>query len=182
MAELFLSQAKYAALYGKTRKAASDWKRKGLLVFTSDGLVDVAASDKRRAGHGVDVTRRVTKIDAVTAQPDETPEEAAERLTLALSEHFPTKADAEKVKETYLALLRKLEFDEKSGEVVRISVVTGHVGEEYARVRSRFMSLPAEVAPELAAMKSAEEVRDCLEREVTVILRELSIDDGRVIN
>lgn len=42
---------------------------------------------------------------------DETLEQAAERLIPELLSQFATKADAEKVKETYLALLRKLEYD-----------------------------------------------------------------------
>lgn len=109
----------------------------------------------------------------------ETIEEEAKRLTATAASQFATKADAEKVKETYLALLRKLEFDEKSGEVVKISSVAKRVGEEYARVRSRLISIPAEVAPALAAMKTAEAVRDFLEKEITQVLMELSADDGR---
>lgn len=122
------------------------------------------------------------RAEPVRMKDGETPEQAAERLTDIFASQFATKADAEKVKETYLALLRKLEFDEKSGEVVKIAAVAKRVGEEYARVRSRLMSIPAEVAPTVAAFKSAEEVRDYLEREITLVLGELSADVGRAIS
>lgn len=173
-----INQAGYAAHAGVSRKTVTEWKRHGLLVFVADGLVDVAASDAKRAGHGSKARRAVTgNRPVVTSKPKETPEEAAERI--ARSEPFATKADAEKVKETYLALLRKLEFDEKSAEVVKIADVAKVVSDEYSRVRSRLSSIPAEVAPRVAAMKSAEEVRDFIEAEVNEALRELSADDGR---
>lgn len=177
-----MNQADYGRHRGVSRMQVSHWKKSGLLVFLGDGSVDAEASDARLAGHGVKVKRPVkpaTSVKTASAEDGESPEEAAKRLTETLGANFNSKADAEKVKETYLALLRKLEFDEKSGEVVRIASVVKRVGEEYSRVRSRLMSIPADVAPTIAAMRTAEEVRDCLEREITEALMELSSDDGR---
>ena len=112
----------------------------------------------------------------VRAEDDETLEDAAERLTSSLLSQFATKADAEKVKETYLALLRKLEYDEKSGEVVRVSEVARIVGAEYAKVRSKLMEIPASIAPAVALMDAPEAIRDRIEREIALILEELAYD------
>lgn len=114
---------------------------------------------------------------AVRAEPDETLEQAAERLTPQLLTQFKTKADAEVVKETYLALLRKLEYDEKSGEVVKVSDVARIVGAQLARVRSKLMAIPSSVAPMAALIKSPEEVRALIERAVAHALEELAYDD-----
>jgi hypothetical protein len=113
---------------------------------------------------------------AVCAEDDETLEEAAERLTPSLMTQFRTKADAEVVKETYLALLRKLEFDEKSGEVVRVADVSKIVGNEYAKVRSKLMEIPSVVAPLAVLMKTPEEVRALIEEKIAHALEELAYD------
>jgi len=117
-------------------------------------------------------------IDAVRieAEGEETLEQAALRLTPDVVTQFATKADAEKVKESYLALLRKLEYDEKSGEVVRISEVSRIVGAEYGRVRSKLMGIAASVAPAAVLLRTPEEVRALIEREVAQALEELAYD------
>ena len=112
----------------------------------------------------------------IEPEADETLEQAAERLTPELLSQFATKADAEKVKETYLALLRKLEYDEKSGEVVKVSEVAKIVGAEYAKVRSKLMEIPSAVAPLAVLMKSPEEIRALIEKEVAHALEELAYD------
>jgi multidrug efflux pump subunit AcrB len=112
----------------------------------------------------------------VCAEDDETLEQAAERLTPSLMTQFKTKADAEVVKETYLALLRKLEFDEKSGEVVRVAEVAKIVGSEYAKVRSKLMEIPSAVAPLAVLIKTPEEVRALIEEKIAHALEELAYD------
>ncbi len=47
MASSFVTQAEFSRHRGVSRKTVSVWKSRGLLVLRSDGLVDVAASDKR---------------------------------------------------------------------------------------------------------------------------------------
>lgn len=115
-------------------------------------------------------------LSAVSARDDETLDEAAERLAPTMLSQFATKADAEKAKETYLALLRKLEYDEKSGEVVKASEVAQIVGAEYAKVRSKLMEIPSSVAPMAVLMKTPEEIRALIEKEVAHALEELAYD------
>ena len=115
-------------------------------------------------------------LSAVAARDDETLDEAAQRLAPSMLSQFDTKADAEKAKETYLALLRKLEFDEKSGEVVKVADVARIVGAEYAKVRSKLMEIPSAVAPMAVLMKTPEEIRALIEKEVAHALEELAYD------
>lgn len=54
MTDLFVSQAAFARHRGVSRKTATSWKQRGLLVIRpSDGLIDRAASDRRLADHGL---------------------------------------------------------------------------------------------------------------------------------
>lgn len=109
-------------------------------------------------------------------QPDETPEEAAERLIEQGGVQLHTHGEAVRRKENYLALLRQLEFDIKSGAVVPIDIVVAGIVEQFSRVRNKMLSIPTRVAPRAAVLRSAEEVRALIETEVSLALEELTLD------
>lgn len=154
--------------------ALPDGKLDPALVGTAWRLRPVATANT--PPNGADSPQVSADLSAVSARDDETLDEAAERLAPTMLSQFATKADAEKAKETYLALLRKLEFDEKSGEVVKVSEVARIVGAEYAKVRSKLMEIPSSVAPLAVLMKSPEEIRALIEKEVAHALEELAYD------
>lgn len=108
----------------------------------------------------------------------ETPAEAAERIVLNAG-GLLSEADAQTLKENYLARLRQLEYDTKAGQVVLIREVVEAVGAEYARVRTRLLAIPAEQAPRLAQLKTVPEIQDALMRMIVEALEELTRDgDG----
>jgi hypothetical protein len=141
----------------------------------------------RKSGVGVDESfvgsdwrpRKSADINAVSAKDGETPAQAAERLALTLFEMFPTKADAERVKETYLALLRKLEFDKERGTVALLPDVFQEVSADYSRVRSRLLPMGAQLAGKLATIKSPAEIQAVIDQYIAEALKELSYD-GRL--
>jgi len=49
----FVTQAEFARHRKVSRKTATVWKQKGLLVLTAEGRVDVGATDERLRGHGI---------------------------------------------------------------------------------------------------------------------------------
>lgn len=60
------------------------------------------------------------------------------------------------------ARIKQLDFDERSGSVVEISVVTAKVGKEYAAVRRKLLALPAEHAPSIHRCKTVADVQERL--------------------
>lgn len=82
-------------------------------------------------------------------------------------------AEAERIKENYLAELRRLEFEQKSGALVTASDVAKLVGEDYAAVRKRLLAIPAERAPALYRLGTVAEVEDALRGFLTEALEEL---------
>jgi hypothetical protein len=105
----------------------------------------------------------------------ESPDDFARRLVTeqgATHSH----AEAERIKENYLALLRQLEYDTKSGTVVLVPDVARVIGEEYARVRSRLLAIPAEQAPGLHRLKTVAEMEGALREIITEALEELTRD------
>jgi hypothetical protein len=109
---------------------------------------------------------RVADVPANSVRKGETPEDAADRIVRDEGCAPHSLAEAERIKENYLALLRQLEYDQKSGAVVAVDDVAQAVAGEYAVLRNRPLSIPAEVAPRVAILKSAEEVQVFLSKEI----------------
>ncbi|AMM13333.1 hypothetical protein AX768_03620 [Burkholderia sp. PAMC 28687] len=84
--------------------------------------------------------------------------------------------EARRVKENYLALLNELEYDQKSGQVVMVADVAKAVGEEYAKVRTRLLSIPSGNSPRLHRCKTVNELNDLLTEIITEALEELTAD------
>lgn len=182
-----LSLAKFGALHGVSKQAAAKWKSRGLLVMV-DGKIDVDASNAKLktlrtggapGGDPVDETvNRLTDDKELTVRGGETVAGAAERILIATGAEM-TIDEAKQMKENYLALLNQLEYDQKSGAVVLVSDVAKAVGEEYAKVRTRLLAIPAEQAPRVHRLKTVTEVQDVLQELITEALEELTRDGGR---
>lgn len=143
----------------------------GRLKALPDGTIDPALvgsgwrKTNRRADQGADSAADTPRTSAPAPQPTPMPE--GDDL-----------AAAELRKERALANLRQLEYDQKSGAVVPVADVTKAVGEEYARVRTRLLAIPAEQAPRLHRCQTVLELQDALMSLVVRALEELTRDGG----
>ncbi|WP_175786352.1 hypothetical protein [Burkholderia cenocepacia] len=190
-----MNQSEFAALHKVSRKTVTKWKERGWLVFAGDE-VDVDASNallkryRRDGAPAVTQTaegnskgnkakpaaKRVTSRDAeVTIRPDETVADAANRILVATGADMDFD-DARCMKENYLALQAQLEYDRDAGLVVAVEDVARAVGDEYAKVRSRLLAIPAEHAPRIQRLKTVIEVQDALQEIITEALEELTRD------
>lgn len=86
-------------------------------------------------------------------------------------------AEAIKVKETFLALLRVQEYQTKAGELLPRDKNRAFVMDLLLRVRTRLLAMPAGLAAPLHALKTVAEVRARLDDAVSDILAELSAPD-----
>lgn len=103
----------------------------------------------------------------------ETIEQLAERA-IAEAVVIPSIADSEAKKEYYLAELRRLEYDVKSGYVAPVSEQIALVTAAFSRVRQRLLALAAEAAPALHRCKTPAEVEAEVRRRVVEALEELA--------
>lgn len=186
-----MNQSEFAALHGVSRKTVTKWKERGWLVFAGDE-VNVEESNKllkryRRDGAPA-VTQGVTQpqegnkrksvtqaASEVTLKSGESADEAAERI-LTGNVQLLDFDEARCFKENYLGLKAQLEYDRDSGLVVDVSEVAKAVGTEYAKVRTRLLSIPAEQAPRLHRCKTPAELQDMLQEVITEALEELTRD------
>lgn len=186
-----MKQSEFAALHEVSRKTVTKWKERGWLVFAGDE-VDVEKSNallKKYRRDGIPtVTQSVTqtpqgnKRKSVTQAASEVPLAAGESAAVA-AERILTGAvellsfdEARRFKENYLGLMAQLEYDRDSGLVIDVGEVARVVGAEYAKVRTRLLSIPAEQAPRLHRCKTPAELQDMLQEVITEALEELTRD------
>lgn len=87
---------------------------------------------------------------------------------------FLSKGEAEKVKETYLALQRKIEYEEKAGTLVNKSEITKKMFELWREERDALINLPVLIGPEIAGkfgINSSEMIIE-LERKIREYLEQ----------
>lgn len=174
------TQAEFARMHEVSRKTATQWKARGWLVFKGD-RVDVEASNARLKKYrrdGVTQSEKATKVTAkkATRRNDETPNQAAERIAVSVAPYDLD--EARRIKENYLALLNQLEYDQKSGAVVAVQDVAKVWSDLLARVRTRLLAIPSEVAPQAHRMKTVPEVQEAIRSAVTGALEELTSAGG----
>ncbi|RAI42917.1 hypothetical protein CH341_16925 [Rhodoplanes roseus] len=81
-------------------------------------------------------------------------------------------AQAERVKEVYLALQRQLKYEIESGRYVAIDEIVQQVEREYATVRERLLVIPGKLAAMLVGL-DREAIEAALQGEIVEALGEL---------
>lgn len=172
-----MNQAGFAAWRGVSRKTVTLWKQKGLLSMGEDGLVNVEASDALLLGHGIMLPSRAEGNSGPEPRPKVVKEDPAASVAPIDGRDFWSRAEAERVKENYAAKLRQLDYDRESGLVAEIEDVAIAVATELSLVRNKLMNIGSRVAPRVAVMRSAEEIKAMIDAEVVLALEELSLDE-----
>jgi hypothetical protein len=163
-----MNQAGFAAHRGVSRKTITHWKHRGLLVFRPDGNVDVAATDRALLDHGI----------SLPSEPKTVTHPGSSELSDDLDQLWTT-AQAEMVKENYLALLKRLQYQRRCLQVVTVDDAAGHIQDEFNLVRTRLSTVSASLAPRLAKLRSAEEIKALVDAAMHDALLELStLDDA----
>lgn len=166
-----MSQAEFSRLHSVSRKTVTSWKQKGLLVLDEAGKVVVEASNKALADYGVGVTlgnSEVTEEITEDLSSEMTDEEIAALEVYAKGNAPLGHAEAKRVKENYLALLRQLEYETKAGRLVDKDAVSALHAKRWANERKAFEDWPSRITPALAARFGVDpvELRVALEEEM----------------
>jgi hypothetical protein len=188
-----VTQAEFARQCGVSRKTVTEWKAKGLLSMTPVGLVKVEASEwllaDRPQTYRGGTAKRPNAPPAAEAEPAkpvtdlarpaaslEAPVETAAILSQSPAQIAEamgwTTAEAQRVKEIYLALIRRQEYEVGQGKLVEIEAVAVQVEREYAVVRERLLAIPGKLASKLVGLERAE-IDAALFAEVSEALNEL---------
>lgn len=151
-----MNQSDFAKLHGVSRKTITAWKARGWLVFDGDEI-DVDASNanieqyrKTPATPKAKAELKKTKQRPAVNSDDESPKQAAERLIREIGADMSFD-EARRIKENFLALLTKLEYEKEDGQLVELSVAESILFSEFRKQRDAWMNWPSRVAPIMAA-------------------------------
>lgn len=176
-----VSQAEFARMTGKSAKTISKWKQAGRLVLQGDEVdveASRAKLDKYRKGGAPTVTlgvtlpvthaqkgndlgnktgtKRRTKTppapaqDDILVQPGESIDAAAERLVKEIDVDM-SMDEARRLKEVYLVLLHRLDFEQKSGALIDLDTARSVFFETHHAQRDTWLNWPSKVAPLIAS-------------------------------
>lgn len=171
-----LSVRAYARRIGRSPKAVRKHIDRGVIRKTASGRIDPAQADAALQAQGVEVGTGSPESGDPSGKDSalyEDPALANLAARLASGEVL-TKAQAEQLKENYLARLRMLEVERKEARLVDVETVAAEVAGEYGRIRNRLLNLPSHAAPRIFSASTAAEAADLLAREVHAVLGELT--------
>lgn len=154
----FVKQSEFAELCGVTRQAVLKWKSENKLVMQG-ALVDVDASlaklgRVRKGGAPVKAAESVqasTDVVEIDLQPGETLDQAAERLAGGIDVDGTSFDEARRIKEVYLALLNRLEYEKKSGALIELDVARNVLFDEGRLARDAWLAWPSNFGALIAA-------------------------------
>ncbi len=157
-----MNQAEFARRHGVSRKTVTQWKERGWLVMNGREI-DVEASETILEKYRKTVIRedvlpeeeRLSPTDDDAYQDDGSgedmsPDKVAERIMLATGATMSLD-EARRIKENYLALLTKLEYQQKEGDLVDLTEAKEVLFTCARQSRDAWMNWPARVAPLMAA-------------------------------
>ncbi len=157
--------SEFAKLEGVRPSYITKLKQSGRLVITDEGLVDVDAS-RQRIASTADPNRddvRARHASARTTAPDPTTDMVGQSFQKSRA-----------VKERFLALSAKLDYELRSGSLVETESVktaaesTGHI------IRSMLENLPDQLAPLLAAEPDENRAHALLTEHIEIALTEIA--------
>ena len=112
--------------------------------------IDAPHDEGRKRDPLVGRSRQSASTAEIEIKPGESIEEAAGRLVgeIDLDMSFD---EARRIKEVYLGLLNRLEFEQKSGALIELDLASNILFEEFRAQRDAWLNWPARVGPLLAA-------------------------------
>ncbi|ARK86053.1 hypothetical protein [Burkholderia pseudomallei] len=154
---------------------SSGWRRP---IRSSKAVADSADISKVSAKNvRSQHTERVRADPVVDA--DDTPTEAAAKLVMAMGAQHEL-AEAIRIKENFNALLKQLEFEQKSGSMIDLAVARTVLFDAARAARDSWMNWPMRVGPKIAADLGleADRVTEVLSEHVHTQIADLGEPDA----
>jgi hypothetical protein len=151
---------------------SSGWRRP---IRSSKVVADTADKSKVSA---TNVRSQSVRADPVVDESD-TPTEAAAKIVMALGAEHDL-AEAIRIKENFNALLKQLEYEQKSGSLVDLTVARTVLFDCARAARDSWMNWPMRVGPKIAADLGleADRVTEVLIEHVHIQIADLGEPDA----
>ena len=160
-----MNQSDFARLHGVSRKTVTMWKSRGWLIMSGDDI-DVSASNAQLEKYRKTINRAgkenkvvpikknsmpsPSKEEEVDNGADPSLESIARELLLENGAELSLD-EARRIKENYLALLTKLEFQQKDGQLIEMTIAEEVLFNAFRQQRDAWLNWPSRAAPLMAA-------------------------------
>jgi len=181
---VYQTETEYSAHRGisqpRVSKMIRDGKLKGCIKKISGRkLIDRDLAD---AALEQNLDRYRNKSKSADKQPDERPNRKKKptkedrQRTIEAAELDPEQslAESQRQKALYDAAIRKLDLDERSGEIIKKEDVEKQYFEIARRVRDSILNVPSRISAEISSMTDVHLVSEKMITELTSALEELS--------
>ena len=176
----FVKKIEFARIRGVTRQLLTAWQARGLLVLSEDGRVNVEASNALLDGRP-----EIHKGGKCSAPSPESVRKAASarKPARAVAVIAPpsaaddpdekwTTAEAVRRKESAVARIKHLEFEQRSGRLLDAAEVESVWRNHLADARKRLLCIPSKCGMRLSHLTRAEV--EIIDREIRDALQELA--------
>jgi phage terminase Nu1 subunit (DNA packaging protein) len=181
----FVKKIEFARIRGVTRQLLTAWQAKGLLVLSDDGRVNVEASnallDGRPEIHKGGKCSAPSPESVRKAASARKPARTAETRAVAVVAPTPpdddpderwTTAEAIRRKESAVAKLKQLEFEQRAGRLLDATEVDSTWRGYLTDLRKRMLTIPSRCGARLSHLSRSEVA--VIDKEVRDALQELS--------
>lgn len=161
-----VNQSEFARMLGFSSVAVTKLKNAGRLVFTEDGLVDVEASKKR-----IEETSDPRRDDVVRRNAEE---RGSDPGLLSQSPVNASFQESRAMKEQYLALQAKADYETRMGELVERTTVERDWMNVAVILRTSLEKIPDSMAAVLAGESDIDRVHAMLTEQIEQALKQAS--------
>lgn len=150
-----MNQSQYAQHSGVDRKTIGRWIKAGRFIVMDGDLIDVEASDaalrKNRDGKDPRASNaKKNKVPVVSEDGGDDINKIVQQIMITEGANLP-REEAARIRENYLALLTKLEFQQKDGQLIEMTVAEEVLFNAFRQQRDAWLNWPSRVAPLMAA-------------------------------
>lgn len=156
--------AEYARHQNVAYQTVRKWSEQDRIKRAGQGLVDVQASDAMLVeARGADV-----------GKPGR-PKAAGPTDASAIY----SSSEAQRVKDNYVAMQKKLEFEKDAGRLAEVEVLAEVMAAQGAALRAKLLAFGSALGPRVAMLKSPEQCTAIIDTEMVRILEEIVADARR---
>ncbi|KVC70969.1 hypothetical protein WI73_00600 [Burkholderia ubonensis] len=145
----FTKQSEIAELCGVSRQAVFKRVMQSARVDADAPLALLGRV--RKGGSPVQLEAGNDALVDIEIQPGESLDQAAERLAGEIDVNSTSFDEARRIKEVYLALLHRLDFEKKSSVLVELDTASTVPFEEFRAQRDAWLNWPTKVGPLIGA-------------------------------
>ncbi|MGP3594322.1 hypothetical protein [Vagococcus sp. WN89Y] len=150
-----MNQSQYAQHSGVDRKTIGRWIKAGRFIVMDGDLIDVEASDvalkKNRDGKDPRASNaKKNKAPVISEDDGDDIDKTVQQIMLTEGASL-TREEAARIRENYMALLAKLQYEKDSSQLVEMAVAEEVLFNAFRQQRDAWLNWPSRVAPLMAA-------------------------------